>query len=276
MTTMSQTLVNLDTWESYVVSSRYRKVHVALVLLGLAINVALNYGRLGIFLHDPQGWTSYVPLNIFYQAQFLVLVIYTELTLRLKWGVLCTFFAAAPAAPILLYALATGPGVGQSEVTGVLVQESLLVAASLVMALLVERATRQRELGQTLALQLNDAQLQLKRKMAEVERLSHTVETADRQLNGLNALVRVNLNVLYDDLREIVRREQQQIDALPLTPEKIEFAQFLQSVNLVIDAKGNGRGNENGALAEKTTPPGPARESGFSDSSSFASKSRSE
>lgn len=232
MTTMSQTLVNLDTWESYVVSSRYRKVHVALVLLGLAINVALNYGRLGIFLHDPQGWTSYVPLNIFYQAQFLVLVIYTELTLRLKWGVLCTFFAAAPAAPILLYALATGPGVGQSEVTGVLVQESLLVAASLVMALLVERATRQRELGQTLALQLNDAQLQLKRKMAEVERLSHTVETADRQLNGLNALVRVNLNVLYDDLREIVRREQQQIDALPLTPEKIEFAQFLQSVNL--------------------------------------------
>ena len=142
MTTMSQPLVNLTSWETYCVSPRYRKVHIALVILGLAMNVALNYVRLGALLHDPQSWTSTAPLNILYQAQLLILVIYTGLTLRLKWGALCTLFAAAPTAPILLYAYAVGPAAVRDVMAGALIQESLIVSAGLVMVLLVERGVR--------------------------------------------------------------------------------------------------------------------------------------
>ena len=258
MTTMSRPLVNLNSWETYVVSPRYRNVHIALIILGLIMNIALNYGRLGVLLNNPQGWTSTTPLNILYQAQFLVLVIYTGLTLRLKWGALCTLFAAMPTAPILLYAYATGPAVGRDVMLGALTQESLIASAGLVMVLLVERGVRQRELGLSLAIQLRESQLQLQKKMAEVEHLSRTVETTDRQLHGLNTLVRANLNTLYDDLREIVQREQRQIEALPLSLEKIEFAESLQTVSMVIST--NGRQNGNGAFAGEATRSGPARE----------------
>ncbi|GEM_PF-4928974 len=258
MTTMSRPLVNLNSWETYIVSPRYRNAHIALIILGLMMNIALNYVRLGALLHDPQSWTSTTPLNIMYQAHLLILVIYAGLTLRLKWGVFCTLFAAAPTAPVLLYAYAVGPAVGRDATAGALIQESLIVAAGLVMVLLVERGVRQRELGQSLALQLHEAQAQLQRKMTEVEQLSRTVETTDRQLHGLNTLVRANLNTLYDDLREIVEREQRQIEALPLSPEKLEFAEFLQTVSLVISA--NGRQNGNGALSGKAMRSGPARE----------------
>lgn len=135
------------------IDPRYRRLHLVVVVVALAVHSATHYATFVPALRPIFSSLPYFRLHALHEAEFLLIIAYAGVVLGLRAGLVTLFITAATSVPFILSPYVFGRDPRPNELRDLSIQVGLILVMGLLIILLNDRDQRRRAAeaqGQTL------------------------------------------------------------------------------------------------------------------------------
>jgi hypothetical protein len=201
---------------AFLVDPRYRTAHAIILTTVLLLHLTTHYATYVPALRSALGSLPYFGLHVLHEAEFLVVIVYASAVFRLMGGLVAVGVTALTSVPFLMTPLFFGRDPRPGEIRDLATEVGLILVLGIIVAMLYELVSRERERRVALAL--------------EVQRRARHVE-------ALNDTIQRRLNRLYDDLDRIIDEEEQVLLNLPASHAPVRLASFVHRVGQTVRSR---------------------------------------
>ncbi|MBI2936206.1 MAG: hypothetical protein HYY31_05315 [Chloroflexi bacterium] len=203
-------LLSSQSWAGFLTDRRNRWVHVVVMSVMLVVHLATHYASYYPPFRELVNKLPYFRLHSLHEAEFILVIVYASLVLRLKGGLVAVAVSAISSLPFLLTPYVFGREPRIDELRDLAIQVAFVLVMGIVIVVLYEIVARERD-----------------RRLQVLEKLEGT----NRQLTALNTTVQGQLNTLFGAVSEAIDQEASTVDALPPGPSRDRLAAFLRKLS---------------------------------------------